>query len=331
MYRTMVLCRRFDERMLSLQRQGKLGTFGPTQGQEASQIGAAATLRDEDWLVPSYRETCIAIWRGIPLSGLLLYNAGYNEGGKIPEGHNDSPIAIPVGTQMLHAVGIGYGINRRQEDRAVLTCFGDGATSQGDFHEAMNFASVFKTPVVFFCQNNQWAISVPREQQTMSRTLAQKALGYGMNGVQVDGNDVLAVYVAVKEAMDRARDEREPTMIECVTYRMSVHTTADDPSKYRSDKEVEKWEKRDPIARLQFYLKEKDILSDKQIESTEQEVKSQVTEAWDEAERRTCTRSPWPGSTSPVATSSRRTSRSGSALRSADRRGTSAPASGGRP
>ncbi len=285
MLRVMMLCRQFDARMLSLQRQGRLGTFGPTEGQEAAQIGAIARLRPEDWLVPSYRETCMAIWRGTPMSGLLLYNAGYNEGGRIADDQNDLPISIPVGTQMLHAVGIGYGLNRRDDDRVVLTCFGDGATSEGDFHEAMNFAAVFRTPVVFLCQNNQWAISVPREKQTRSRTIAQKALAYGMNGIQVDGNDLLAVYAAVGEAIERARTDRTPTLIECVTYRMSVHTTADDPTKYRSEEEVETWEKRDPIPRFRKYLINKNIVTEDEVSEWDEEIAREIDEAWAETEQ----------------------------------------------
>ena len=285
MLRSMMLCRQFDARMLSLQRQGRIGTFGPTEGQEASQIGAIAVLREEDWLVPSYRETCMAIWRGTPMHGILLYNAGYNEGGRIPDEMNNLPISIPVGTQMLHAVGIGYGLDLRNEDKVVLTCFGDGATSQGDFHEALNFASVFRTPVVFLCQNNQWAISVPREKQTRSQTLAQKALAYGMNGLQVDGNDILAVYAAVAEAVERARKDREPTLIECVTYRLSVHTTADDPTKYRSEEEVEEWKKRDPIPRFRNYLMGKDLISAEESERWEREIEDEIDEAWAETER----------------------------------------------
>lgn len=286
MLRSMLLCRAFDARMLSLQRQGRLGTFGPTEGQEASQIGAIATLRDEDWLVPSYRETCMALWRGTPMAGILLYNAGYNEGGRIPEGQNDLPISIPVGTQMLHAVGIGYALNLKDDDdRAVLTCFGDGATSQGDFHEALNFAAVFQTPVVFLCQNNQWAISLPREKQTKSRTIAQKALAYGMRGIQVDGNDILAVYAAVSEAIDRARAAREPTLVECVTYRLSVHTTADDPTKYRSKEEVEAWKKRDPIPRFCTYLTDKGVIAEDDVDRWEGEIEDEIDAAWTHAQR----------------------------------------------
>jgi len=285
MHRFMLLCRRFDERMLNLQRQGRIGTFGPVQGQEAAQIGAVACLDRRDWLVPSYRETCMALWRGTPMSGLLLYNAGYNEAGRIPDEQNDMPISIPVGTQMLHAVGIAYGITMRREGDAVLTCFGDGATSQGDFHEAMNFAAVFRSPVVFFCQNNQWAISVPRDKQTHAKTIAQKALAYGMRGIQVDGNDILAVYAATRDALQRARAERDPTLIECVTYRMSVHTTADDPTKYRTEEEVELWRKRDPIRRFQKYLMDKGLVSEDEIGDLDGQVQEEIAEAWSETQR----------------------------------------------
>ena len=238
LYRAMLLGRRFDERMLILQRQGKIGTFAPVKGQEA-QVGAAAALNPEDWVVPSFRETPVEIWRGKPMETVLLYYSGYNEGGDIPEGLNLLPISVPVGSQMLHAVGIGYAIKYRGQNSVVATFFGDGATSQGDFHEALNFASVYQAPVIFICQNNHWAISLPRSQQTHSRTLAQKALAYDMPGLQVDGNDVLAVYKAAKDAAERARRGEGPTLIEMVTYRLSMHTTADDPKKYRTQEEVQ--------------------------------------------------------------------------------------------
>jgi pyruvate dehydrogenase E1 component alpha subunit len=283
-HRVMVLARRFDERMLRLQRQGRIGTFAPVRGQEASQIGALAALREDDWFVPAFREFAGAIWRGTPLSQILLYNGGYNEGGAIPEDAHDLPIAVPVATQIPHAVGIGYAARYRKSDQVAITFFGDGATSEGDFHEAMNFAGVFQTPTIFLCQNNQWAISVPREHQTHSKTLAQKALGYGVPGVQVDGNDVLAVYAATQEAAERARRGDGPTMIECITYRLSVHTTADDPTKYRKDEEVEEWKRKDPIPRLQRYLRARGLLGDGDIERIEGEVKEEIDQAWKEAE-----------------------------------------------
>jgi len=286
LHRTMLLARRFDERLLNLQRQGRLGTFAPVKGQEASQLGSVALLDDEDWMVPSYRETAAAIWRGTPLSGLFLYIAGFNEGGRIPDSQNDLPIAIPVGTQMLHAVGIGYGMKHYGDGSpVVMTYFGDGATSQGDFHEALNFAGVFQTPTVFVCQNNQWAISVPRERQTHAATIAQKAIAYGMPGIQVDGNDLLAVYVAASEAVERARSGGGPTLIECVTYRLEVHTTADDPTRYRDEEEVETWRGRDPLPRLQAYLKGRDLLDDADLESLEEDIEAEIKEAWATAQK----------------------------------------------
>jgi pyruvate dehydrogenase E1 component alpha subunit len=275
MHRTMVIARRFDERMLTMQRQGRIGTFAPIKGQEA-QVGAVALLEPEDWLVPSFRETAAEIWRGKSMVNVLLTYAGYNEGGSIPKDQNNLPISVPVGSQTVHAVGLGMAIKYRKQDRVAMAFFGDGATSEGDFHEALNFAGVFQTPVIFVCQNNHWAISIPRRKQTRSKTLAQKALAYGIPGIQVDGNDVLAVYSAAREAVDRARSGDGPTLIECVTYRMSVHTTADDPKRYRKDEEVEEWVKRDPIARFQKYLVQKGLLTEEAVNSLEDEIKGQI-------------------------------------------------------
>ncbi|MEA3252428.1 MAG: pyruvate dehydrogenase (acetyl-transferring) E1 component subunit alpha [Pseudomonadota bacterium] len=286
MHRTMLLSRRLDERMLTLQRQGRIGTFAPAKGQEACQVSAMAALHDSDWFVPAFRETTAMLWRGFPPESLLLYNAGYNEGGELEEGSHDLPISIPVASQIPHAVGIAYASGLRELDEVAITFFGDGATSEGDFHEALNFASVFKTPVIFLCQNNQWAISMPRGRQSESKTLAQKGLAYAIPSLQVDGNDPLAVYVAVKEAAERARAGEGPTFIECVTYRLSVHTTADDPSKYRDEEEVERWQARDPLPRLQGYLKKKRWLSDKQIDKLDEEVSEIVDNAWNSAHER---------------------------------------------
>ena len=275
LYRGMLLGRRFDERMLILQRQGKIGTFAPVKGQEA-QVGAAAALNPEDWVVPSFRETPVEIWLGKPMEIVLLYYSGYNEGGDMPEGWNLLPTSVPVGSQMLHAVGIGYAMRYRGQNSVVATFFGDGATSQGDFHEALNYASVYQAPVIFICQNNHWAISLPRNRQTHSKTLAQKALAYDMPGLQVDGNDVLAVYKAARDAAERARRGEGPTLIEMVTYRLSMHTTADDPKKYRTQEEVAEWEKRDPIIRFEKYLRDKQILDDQKIQSAAEEVKKEI-------------------------------------------------------
>jgi pyruvate dehydrogenase E1 component alpha subunit len=256
----MLLGRRLDERMLRLQRQGRIGTFAPIKGQEASQIGSAFTLRRTDWMVPSFRETAAMLLRGWPIEKILLMFAGYLEGGQPGPDQHDLPVTIPVGTQLPHAVGLAYAAQYRGDDAVVMAFCGDGATSEGDFHEALNFAGVWHVPVVFVVQNNQWAISVPLKKQTHSRTLAQKALAYGLPGVQVDGNDVLAVYAASREAVARARDNEGPTLIECVTYRLGMHTTADDPTKYRSEEEVRAWERKDPLTRFQAYLEKKNLL-----------------------------------------------------------------------
>ncbi|HEX2987781.1 MAG TPA: pyruvate dehydrogenase (acetyl-transferring) E1 component subunit alpha [Chloroflexota bacterium] len=276
LHRAMLLTRRFDERMLDLQRQGRIGTFGPIKGHEAAHLGAVATIRDSDWMVPSFRENGAELWRGRTMESFLLYYAGYDEGARIEDGRNDLPIAVPIASQTLHAVGLGFGINYRKTDQVVLVFFGDGATSEGDFHEAMNFAAVFQTPVVFVCQNNQWAISVPRDRQTRSETLAQKVVAYGMPGIQVDGNDILSVYAATKEAVDRARSGGGPTMIECVTYRVVMHTTSDDPKRYRSETEAQDWMKKDPLVRFQRYLIGRKLLTDKKIEALEAEVKAEI-------------------------------------------------------
>lgn len=268
LHRAMLLSRRFDERMLNLQRQGRIGTFAPVKGQEASEIGAVAVLEEEDWLVQSYREHAAGLWRGQSMEAYLINYGGYYQGNEIPEDSHVTPVAIPVSTQVLHAVGLSYAIRQQDNEEVVMVFFGDGATSEGDFHEGMNFAGVFQTPIVFVCQNNQYAISMPRENQTRAKTIAQKALAYGVPGIQVDGNDILAVYVAAAEAVERARSGDGPTLIENVTYRLSLHTTADDPTRYRDEEEVEKWEARDPIPRFQGYLKDKGLLSDDSIEET---------------------------------------------------------------
>jgi pyruvate dehydrogenase E1 component alpha subunit len=284
LHRYMLWGRRFDERMLRLQRQGRIGTFAPIKGQEAANVGSAAVLRDSDWMVVAFREAAAELVRGRTMEDMLLYYGGYNEGGYIPEGINNLPTSIPVGSQTLHAVGIGWAMKYRDKDDVALVYFGDGATSQGDFHEALNVAGVFQTPTIFLCQNNQWAISVPRSHQTRSKTLAQKALAHGVPGIQVDGNDILAVYTATKEAVERARAGGGPTLIEAVTYRMSVHTTADDPTRYREDEEVEEWAQRDPISRFQVYLKNKGLLDDEAIEALEEEIDQEIRAAVERAE-----------------------------------------------
>src|SRR5919109_251493 len=277
LYRAMLLARRLDERMVRLQRQGRIGTFAPIKGQEAAQVASVAALRPTDWMVPSFRETAAMIWRGWPIEKLLRFFAGHLEGGQPAPDQRDLPITIPVSTQLPHAVGLAYAAQYREDDVVVMAYFGDGATSEGDFHEALNFAGVWHVPVVFVCQNNQWAISVPLKKQTNSRTIAQKALAYGIPGIQVDGNDVLAVYAACHEAVERARAGNGPTLIECVTYRLGVHTTADDPTKYRSEEEVKEWERKDPLTRFGAYLEKKNVLESRLEEEIDAEIARAVT------------------------------------------------------
>jgi len=276
MYRAMLLGRRLDERMVRLQRQGRIGTFAPVKGQEAAQIGSVFTLRPQDWTVPSFRETAAMIHRGWPIEKILAFFAGYLEGGQPGPEQRDLPVTIPVATQIPHAVGLAYAAQYRGDDAVVMVYFGDGATSEGDFHEAANFAGVWHVPVVFVCQNNQWAISVPLKKQTHSRTIAQKALAYGFPGVQVDGNDVLAVYEASRAAVERARAGEGPTLIECVTYRLAMHTTADDPTKYRADAEVKEWERKDPLTRFTAYLEKRNLLEKGLEEAIDAEIAAAV-------------------------------------------------------
>lgn len=235
-------------------------------------------------MVPAFRETAAELWRGRSMESVILANAGYAEGAALADPGNNLPMSVPVGSQMLHAVGLAWAARYRGRNDVAMTFFGDGATSEGDFHEAMNFAGVFQTPVIFVCQNNQWAISIPRSMQTRSATIAQKALAYGMPGIQVDGNDVLAMVVAASEAVSRARAGEGPTLIEAVTYRMSVHTTADDPKRYRSDAEVDAWRAKDPIPRFRHYLHARGLLPDDRSEQLEQEILDDIQAAVESAE-----------------------------------------------
>ncbi len=280
MYKQMVRARRLDERAYNLSLGGRIRTFPPSKGQEATQIGTALALEERDWLVPDYRSHPASLVRGFPMVDTLLYWGCDFSGVDHCSEHNSYPISVPVGSQMVHAVGEAYGHMLDGEDIVVMTYFGDGATSEGDFHEAMNFAGAWQAPVVFVCQNNQYAISVPRcFKQCKAETLAQKAFSYGFEGVQVDGNDVLAVHQVAKQSMEKARKGDGPTLIECTTYRLGPHTTPDDPSRYRTKEEEAKWVERDPISRFQIYLEKKGVLDPKLRASIEREVEEEVGEA----------------------------------------------------
>lgn len=261
MYKLMIFLRIADEKAFSLQREGRMRTYAQLKGQEAAQIGSAYALGDGDWIFPSYRDMGAMIVRGIPLENIYLYWMGNEEGNRFPEGVNVFPISIPVGSQIPIGVGFSKAVMLNKGKAVTLIYFGDGATSGGDFHDGLNFAGVFKTPTVFFCENNQWAISVPRSKQTASETIAQKAAAYGFDGIQVDGNDLLAVFAATKEAVEKAREGNGPTLIEAYTYRIADHTTADDAARYRDENEVKKWIERCPVKRFKLYLNSKGLLN----------------------------------------------------------------------
>ena len=263
LYKFMVLGRIFDDRALKLQRQGRIGTYPSILGQEAAQVGSAYALDKNAWIFPSFREHAALILRGVPMDKMYLYYAGDERGNIINGKTNCFMTSVPVGTHLLHAVGFSWAHKLKGKIIPSVAFFGDGSTSEGDFHESMNFASVFKVPVIFICQNNQYAISVPRSKQTSSETLAQKAIAYGFPGIQVDGNDVFAVYKATKDALKHVKSGKGPYFIECFTYRISDHTTADDASRYRSKKEVDEWKKKDPILRLKKYMLSKKIWTEK--------------------------------------------------------------------
>jgi pyruvate dehydrogenase E1 component alpha subunit len=264
LYRDMVLMRTFDGKALNLQRQGRMGTWPPIKGQEAAQAGVALAMAENDWLIPAFREHGIMVLRGVPLHLVYAYWAGDERGSCYPEGVRCFPVAVPVGSQWQHGAGVGLSLKLRGENAVAVTLGGDGSTSEGDFHEAVNCAGVFDAKTVFVIQNNQWAISLPLHKQTAAETLAQKAHAYGVPGIQVDGNDVFAVYVAAHEAIERARSGGGPSLIEAVTYRLGDHTTADDATRYRADDELKMWEGRDPILRLRRYLELQGLWDDDQ-------------------------------------------------------------------
>jgi pyruvate dehydrogenase E1 component alpha subunit len=284
LFQKILFARLADQRALMLQRQGRMGTYAPIWGQEACQIGSAYVLQKGDWVFPAFRELGATLMMGITLKTIYLYWMGFEEGSRAPEGINVMPVSIPVGTHPLHAVGVAWAAKLKGEKIVTMAYFGDGATSKGDFHEAMNFAGVFKTPTIFFCQNNQFAISVPRAIQTASKTIAQKAIAYGFDGIQVDGNDLFAVFAATKEAAEKARSGGGPTLIEGVTYRFGPHTTADDPTKYRTEKEIEPWKLLDPLVRLRLYLKDKGPWNEEVEQRLTEEYQKEIDQAVKEAE-----------------------------------------------
>ncbi|HSP07565.1 MAG TPA: thiamine pyrophosphate-dependent dehydrogenase E1 component subunit alpha [Acidobacteriota bacterium] len=294
LYSEMLRLRLLDQRMLTLQRQGRIGFYGTTTGEEAAVIGSVFALGPDDWIFPALRQGGAALFRGFPL---LLYisqcmgnAADVLKGRQMPSHYSYRPAHFVswsscIGTQLPHAVGAAWAMKIRGDRNVAIGYMGDGATSEGDFHVAMNFAGVFKVPVVFFCQNNQWSISVSLKQQTASESIAVKAEAYGFEGVQVDGNDVLAVFSATRDAVRKARDGGGPTLIEALTYRMGAHSSSDDPRLYRSEAEVEEWRKKDPITRLLKYLQQQGYWSMEEQEALEEKLNHQILSAVEEAEK----------------------------------------------
>ncbi len=283
MYKTMQLARIADVKALQYQRQGRMLTFAPVKGQEGAQVGPMAAAEDDDWLVPSFREMAAMLYKGVPLKQLYLYWYGNEQGSKFEQ--NVMPVNVPIGSQINHAAGIAMASSIRGKNQVAISFIGDGGTSHGEFHEGMNFAGVYDAPMVTIIQNNQYAISTPRQMQSKSETLAQKAISYGIPGIQVDGNDPLAMYAATKEALNRARAGKGPTLIEAVTYRQGPHTTSDDPSIYRSEEEVKNWQKKDPISRFRKYISNKKLWNKEKDEALQDEYKDFVKETFKAVEK----------------------------------------------
>jgi len=293
LYRWMLLSRTVDERMVTLQRQGRIGFYIGAVGEEAAVVGSAAGMEDGDWVFPCYREHVVSLMRGLPLVAFLcdlFGNAGdLIKGRQMPcheawrPGHFTS-ISSPIGTQLTHAVGAAWAARLKRQEMVAITYLGEGATSSHDFHTAMNFAGVNRVPVVFVCRNNGWAISVPVERQTAAETMAQKAIAYGMRGERVDGNDLFAVYAATRRARARAAAGEGPSLLECVTYRMEGHSTSDDPRVYRPAALVEPWRRKDPLARVRRYLGRQGALTDDALDALQAAVREEVLAALREAE-----------------------------------------------
>jgi pyruvate dehydrogenase E1 component alpha subunit len=279
MYYYMNLLRKFDGKLFNLQRSGKIGTYAQTKGQEASEIGSGLALSENDWFVPSFRELGIFLTRGVPKNLLVQAWNGDTRALGNPEHTHNLALSIPIASQCVHATGIAWASQIKKEKDVTIVYFGEGATSEGDFHEAMNFAGVFNLPIVFFCQKNGWSISTPTSKETKSETIAQKAIAYGFKGIQVDGNDVLAVNKVTTQAIEKARSGDGPTLIESITYRMGDHTTSDDSLKYRLQEELDEWNLKDPVLRFEKYITNNNILSVEEKASIHTRIEKEIEEA----------------------------------------------------
>ena len=283
MYKQMLFARMVDAKAVSLQRQGRIATYAPLYGEEAVQIGSAMAMSDNDFFVPNFRQHAVFFNKGLPLETFFIYSKGYEEGMVLPKDMKAFPWIVPVSTQIPHAVGIAFAQKYKKTGSAVVTYVGDGGTSEGNFYEGLNFAGVFKIPLVVIIENNQWAISVPRSYQSAAQTLAQKGISAGIKCVQVDGNDVLGVYKVVKDALASAR-ENVPVLVEAVTYRLGMHTTSDDPSKYRDKAEEDEWKAKEPFIRLNKYLRGKGLWDDARQVQAEKEFGAAIDQAIAKAE-----------------------------------------------
>jgi pyruvate dehydrogenase E1 component alpha subunit len=281
LFRWLVLLRTFDERAVALQRQGRIGTYALYWGEEATQAGALYACEDGDWVFPSYRQNAIGILRGVSPATILAWWRGYGgrHGFYNTREHRVAPICVPIGTHLPHAVGLAWGAKIRGDRVGSLTWFGDGATSEGDFHEAMNFAAVFKTATVFFCVNNQWAISTPVSRQMATATIAEKAAAYGMPGVRIDGFDPIACWKATRDALERGRAGEGPTLIEAFCYRIGAHGTADDPRLYRDESVTDKWKPLEPITRMAGFLQRAGVLDADKEKSIRAEAKAVIAQS----------------------------------------------------
>lgn len=278
MYKQMLFARMVDAKAVNLQRLGRIATYAPLYGEEAVQIGSAMAMSDKDFFVPNFRQHAVFFNKGLPLETFFIYAKGYEEGMIVPKEMKAFPWIVPVSTQIPHAVGIAFAQKYKATGSAVVTYVGDGGTSEGNFYEGLNFAGVFKIPLVVIIENNQWAISVPRSYQSAAQTLAQKGIAAGIKCIQVDGNDVIGVYKAVKDALESARGN-VPVIVEAVTYRLGMHTTSDDPSKYRDKSEEDEWKAKEPFIRLNKYLRSKGLWDDARQAKAEQEFSAIIDQA----------------------------------------------------
>ncbi|MFP4664172.1 MAG: pyruvate dehydrogenase (acetyl-transferring) E1 component subunit alpha [Bacteroidales bacterium] len=283
-YKDMLFAREADLMTVNYQRQGRIYTYPPNYGQEAVSGAVAQIMREDDWLVPAFRELGAYLAKGATLQEMFMYFMGYEDGSLFKDAKNLVPISVPIASQLVHAVGIGFEINYHKKDQVVYTFVGDGGTSEGEFHEALNFAGVWNTPVVFIIQNNQYGISTPVKLQTKSHNLAVKSVAYGIKGIQVDGNDFFAMTRAVEEASKHARNGDGPVLIEAVTYRRGAHTTSDDPTKYRTKEEEDEWGSKDPLTRMKKYLIDNKLWSEKEEEKILPQYKKEIERHFTAAE-----------------------------------------------